>query len=250
MKGKFGFIPLGDLLLLNSDNRNSPMQDIIALHKMVKQSETYNFMAAQFQVISQLHPDKWQKYLQDYWDEQLCALLRYGFPLDFSAQSPLHHEITNHSSTVLYKDDVKAYLNEEKEFQAIFGPFKYPPFDNMHFSPFLTRKKPGAAHRRVIVGLSYPFCSAVNTGIDPEAYLGSPFLLTLPTIDTITHKVKENGKGSLLYKIDLSRIFRHVKLDPKDYNLLDYILKGLISILACLLGSNMAWPSFRESAMP
>ena len=95
-------------------------------------------MGAQIQVISQLYKDKWQKYLQDYWDEQLCALLRYGFPLDFNAESPLHHEITNHSSAVLYKDDVKAYLNEEKEFQAIFGPFKDPPFDNMHFVPFLT----------------------------------------------------------------------------------------------------------------
>ena len=90
----------------------------------------------------------------------------------------------------------------------------------------MTREKPGAAHRRVIVDLSYPFGTAVNTGIDPDTYLGTPFLLTLLTIDTITHKVKENGKGSLLYKIDLSRAFRHVKLDPKDYNLLGLYLEG------------------------
>ena len=93
------------------------------------------------------------------------------------------------------------------------------------FSLFNT-KKPGAAHRRVIVDLSYPFGTAVNTGIDPDAYLGTPFLLTLPTIDTITHKVKKNGKGSLLYKIDPSRAFKHVKLDPKDYNLLGLYLEG------------------------
>ena len=66
----------------------------------------------------------------------------------------------------------------------------------------------------------------MNTGVDPDSYLGTPFLLTLPAIDTITQKVKENGKGSLLYKIDLSRAFRHVKLDPKDYNLLGLHLQG------------------------
>ena len=96
----------------------------------------------------------------------------------------------------------------------------------MHFSPFLTHEKPGAKHRGVIVDLSYPFGGSVNTGVDPDSYLGTPFLLTLPTIDTITQKVKENGKGSLLYKIDLSRAFRHVNLDAKDYNLLGLYLEG------------------------
>ena len=136
IKGKFGFIPLGDLVLPNSDDRNPPMKDIIALHNIVKQSGTHNFIGAQIEVISQLDPDKWQKYLQGYWDEQLCALLRYGFPLDFNLESPLEHKITNHSSAILYENDVKAYLNEEKQFKAIYGPFKHPPFDNMHFLPF------------------------------------------------------------------------------------------------------------------
>ena len=56
----------------------------------------------------------------------------------------------------------------------------------------------------------------MNAGVDSDTYLQTPFLLTLSTLDNITQKVKENGKGSLLYKIDLSRAFRHVKLDPRD----------------------------------
>ena len=68
-KGKFGFIPLGNLVLPNSDDRNSPMKDIIALHNIVKQSGSHNFIGAQIEVISQLNPDKWQKYLQGYWDK-------------------------------------------------------------------------------------------------------------------------------------------------------------------------------------
>ena len=113
-------------------------------------------------------------YLTDYWDDQLCKLLRYGFPLDFDGNSPLSHVLTNHSSVTQFTEDVKAYINEEKEFQAIYGPYVEPRLDNMHFSPFLTLKKPGAKHRRVIVDLNHPFHSSVNTSIDPDSYLGTP----------------------------------------------------------------------------
>ena len=223
---KYRFIPLGDLIKPHSDIRNPAMADIKLLHSTVKNGNTHNFLGAQVQVKGQLDPDKWEMRLHNYWDEQLCSLIRYGFPLDFNSNSHLLYELTNHSSATHYHKDVKAYLEEEKQFNAIYGPYSEPPLENMHFSPFLTREKPGAKHRRVIVDLSLPHGSSVNAGVQPESYLGTPFLLTLPTIDTITQKVKENGKGSLLYKIDLSRAFRHVKLDPKDYNLLGLHLQG------------------------
>ena len=100
------------------------------------------------------------------------------------------------------------------------GPFKEPPVPDLHVSPFLTCEKPGATNRRVIVDLSYPHGASVNSGVDPDMYLGLEFLLTLPSIDYITNKVLELGKGSLIYKIDISRAFRHIKIDPRDYNLL------------------------------
>ena len=190
------------------------------LHKNVSACKQHNFLGAQIRIESQLNYVAWQKYLVDYWDQQLCYLIKYSFPLDFNCNNPLKHERNNHSSAKLHLDDIKAYITEEKQFKAIYGPFKECPFDNMHFSPFLTCEKPGAPHRRVIVDLSYPPGCSVNDGVTPDVYLDTPFLLTLPMIDTITQKVKENGKGSLLYKIDLSRAFRHVKIDPKDYNLL------------------------------
>ena len=223
---KYEFIPLGDLIKPQSDIRNPTIADIKLLHSTVKNGTTHNFLGAQVQVKGQLDPDKWEMRLHDYWDVQLCSLIRYGFPLDFDSNSHLLYELINHSSATHHHKDVKAYLEEEKHFNAIYGPYSEPPLENMHFSPFLTREKPGAKHRRVIVDLSFPHGSSVNAGVQPESYLGTPFLLTLPTIDTITQKVKENGKGSLLYKIDLSRAFRHVKLDPKDYNLLGLHLQG------------------------
>ena len=61
------------------------------------------------------------------------------------------------------------------------------------------------------------FCTVSN--ISKDVYLGTPFLLTLPSIDTITNKVRQLGKGSHLYKVDITRAFRHIKIDPRDYHL-------------------------------
>ena len=190
-------------------------------------------MKCQIQIQSQLKPDVWQKYLTNYWDSQLLLLLRYGFPLDFDHNSPLESVEENHSSANQYKKDVQAYLNKEKEFGAMLGPFKNSPIESLHVSPFLTRDNPGGTHRRVIVDLNFPHGYSVNAGVQSDTYLGTPFLLTLPTIENITNKVKQLGKGCHLYKIDLSRAFRHVKLDPKDNNLLGLRLDDLY-IDSCL----------------
>ena len=68
--------------------------------------------------------------------------------------------------------------------------------------------------------LSFPHGRAVNTNISKDSYLGTDFILTLPSIDHITNKIKQLGKGSLIYKVDISRAFRHIKIDPRDYFLL------------------------------
>ena len=224
---KFGFIPLGDLTLPNIDLQKQSTENIFDIHRRIKVSGNHNYMGTQIQIQSQLKPDIWQKYLNNYWDSQLVLLLRYGFPLDFDYASPLKSVHQNHSSATDHTEDVKAYLTEEKDFGAMLGPFQEPPIGNLHISPFLTRDKPGGAHRRVIVDLSFPHGYSVNAGVQSDTYLGTPFLLTLPTIDNITNKVKQLGKGCHLYKIDLSRAFRHVKLDPKDYNLLGLRLNDL-----------------------
>ena len=45
-----------------------------------------------------------------------------------------------------------------------------------------------------------------------------------PTVDNITGKLRSWGNEAVLYKIDLSRAFRQIRIDPSDYNLL--CLKG------------------------
>ena len=84
----------------------------------------------------------------------------------------------------------------------------------------MTHEKLGAPHCRVITDLSFPGGQSVNAGVDPDKYLGSKFFLTLPTIDTITNKLMKLDKGALIYKINISIAFRHVKIDPADYKYL------------------------------
>ena len=161
-------------------------------------------------------------------------LIGYGFPLDFDHNVSLVNDECNHKSAADFKEDVEVYLQKEKGLGAILGPFKEPPVKNLHISLFMTREKADSKHRRVIIDLSFPPDHSINAGVTPDIYLGKPFLLTLPTIDDITRKIIKLGRGSLLYKIDVSRVFRHVKMDPKDYSLLglrlqDYFIDTCLS---------------------
>ena len=84
----------------------------------------------------------------------------------------------------------------------------------------MSREKPNSDRRRVIIDLSWPLGASVNSGIDKTSYLNSAFSLTFPTVDDITTELTHLGRGALLCKVDISRAFCHVKVDPGDYDLL------------------------------
>ena len=219
-KYKFGFIPLGNLCLPHRVYPREGGLDSIAMHHRLKHSKANNFMGEQIPIKSQLNPDAWERHLQHYWDKQLPLLVRFGFPLDYDRGGVLKSQEENHTSAKYFPEDIKAYLNEEISHGAIVGPFKERPIDNLHVSPMMTRDKPNAPHRRVIIDLSFPQGLSVNAGVEKDIYLQTPFILKLPTIDNITDQVKSLGRGCKLYKVDISRAFRHIKLDPSDYDLL------------------------------
>ena len=179
--------------------------------------------------MSKLNYEKWAQYLTTYWDWQLPLLIKYGFPLDFDRTSDTNCEKINHKSATEYPEHVTAYLQEELNNKAILGPFKNPPIENLHVSPLMTRDKTSSANRRVIIDLSWPLEHSVNSGVGGDCYLGTESVLTYPSIDNITNKVLKLGKGCKIFKIDISRVFRHVPIDPGDLDLLglyweDYFL--------------------------
>ena len=141
-----------------------------------------------------------------------------GFPLDMRPDSSLKCDYSNHKSATLFPSHVKSYLHEEKQFNTIFGPYEKEPFPGMQCSPFITQEKPDSENRRVIVDISWPRGASMNDGVESDQYLGTKFLLTFPSIDDITAQVTRLDRGCLLYKVDTSRAFSHIKMDPFHYN--------------------------------
>ena len=217
---KVGFIPMGELQVPAAVVQSVSKADPLTLHQIIKASGEYNFKHCQIPIKSQLNPDAWDELLKGYWDTQLPLLIRFGFPLDFDRKTPLESHMENHRSAKDFPQDIRAYLEEERTYDAILGPFDAPPLPNLHTSPFMTRDKPHSKNRRVIVDLSFPQGRSVNAGSAQNVYLNTPFLLKLPTIDHVVKRVRLLGKGCKIYKIDIKRAFRHVKLDPLEYDLL------------------------------
>ena len=121
-------------------------------------------------------------------------------------------------SAIDYHDHVSKYIEEELKYGAMYGPFVTKPFD-CHISPFLTRHKPNSDNRRVIVDLSRPVGQSVNGGVAKDKYLNTYFNLNYPSVDNV-NKLKQLGDWALLFKIDISRAFRHLRIDPGDLDLL------------------------------
>ena len=99
MGNAFGVIPLSPLMLYQGPKTNNTVvSDILALHKMVKNSKCPNYMGIRIPVSSKLNIKNWKYYLADYWDKQLVDLLEFGFPLDFDRKCELHSTEENHTS--------------------------------------------------------------------------------------------------------------------------------------------------------
>ena len=84
----------------------------------------------------------------------------------------------------------------------------------------MTREKLNSLNRRVIIYLSWPIGESVNAGVTSDKYLGVDFVLSYPSVDNMINKVLKLGKGCEIFKVDISRAFGHVPIDPGDLDLL------------------------------
>ena len=189
-------------------------------------------MHARIPLNTQLKVHSWKKYLHSYWDQQLVDLIQFGFPLEFDRRIALQSTEVNHNSALKYPEHVSKYIQEELRYGTVLGPFKQFPF-TCHVSPFLTRDKPNSNNRRVILDLSFPPGNSVNAGVSKDKYLGSYFELKYPSVDHIVDSLKQLGPTALLYQIDISRAFRHIRIDPGDLDLLglkhgEYFIDGTL----------------------
>ena len=197
--------------------------DPVLCHKEVRATGAYNFQQAKIPLPSKINFSLLEDLSQNYWDYQLPYFLKFGFPLDFphEKENLLKSTEESHASTNKFPNHVKTYLDTERQHKTIFGPYKDPPYGNSTYvSPFMSREKPDSDNRIIIIDLSWPLGVSVNTFTTSNVYLNTVYKLQYPTIDNIISTLTKLGPGTLLYKVDLSRAFRQLCIDPLDFNLL------------------------------
>ena len=188
---------------------------------------THNFAGARRRVPSGLCIEAWKRHLCDYTDHNITDFLAFGWPINCDRGAPLQSTFTNHPSAAKHPEDIEHYVNTELTFQALAGPFRGPPVGGFHVSPLMTRPKKDSTRRRVIVDQSWPDGIRVNT------YIDGPAEITLPTMDYMENRLLRLGKGAYLYKTDLARGYRQLRVDPGDWPRLGFAHKGQFFMDIC-----------------
>ena len=216
----FGFIPKAPLQVYTGEVvhwQNIP--NTLEAHQLIKATKIPNYMKCLIPVQSGLNIKAWRAHLSNYWDQQLCDLLEFGFPLDFDRNCTRNSTEVNHTSAIQNSQHISQFIQEEIDHNAMLGPFDSKPI-RMHVSPLLVRDKQNSNSKRTIMDLSWPKVASVNDGVKKDVYLGTEYDLRYPSVDTITNSLKILGTSAQMYKIDISRAFRHIKVDPADIDLL------------------------------
>ena len=223
---EFGFMPVTMTKHVYPLSKNSYIdcQDealyLNKIHTMVRSYGCPNYKGARIPVFSGLNIKAWRQVLCNYDIPNLVEYLEFGFPLgvDYSIFNFKNFD-KNHLSAIQRPEGVAKYFEIEVEKQAMFGPFDKPPFKNIHYSPLMARDKPDGGVR-IIVDLSWPQGNSLNSCVPSDIYDDIPFLLKYPTIDQVVERIQCLGPSAMLFKVDLERAFRNLRVDPYAYPLL------------------------------
>jgi hypothetical protein len=152
-------------------------------------SGTHNFLARVAPVTSHLNINLLRALSDSHFDPQIIDLLHFGFPLDLEKSNFIpSSKIKNHSSSLQFSTAVLALMTAPKD----------------------------GCKRPVIVDLSFPSIheQSVNSSVSNSHYVGTPFNLKLPTIDTVSQVLTLVGNNVKI--LDLAQAFRQLSLDPFD----------------------------------
>ena len=71
--------------------------------------------------------------------------------------------------------------------------------------------------KRIILNLSHPYGNSVNDNVSRDKFDGQKFTLKFPPIDDIAGKIVDlKDQDPVLYKADVARAFRNIRVDPVD----------------------------------
>ena len=187
-----------------------------------------NRWGAKHRVTSKWNLDKFEQLLKDYEDKEIVKWLKYVWPIGrLQYLEEPEHSSKNHKGATEFPQDLEKYIKKEQSYGAVKGPYRKIPFNGkVGISPLSTRPKKDSTERRVILDLSFPIGGAVNDGIPKDTYMGFAVKLTFPKTDDFAVRIFQLGEGCCMFKVDLSRYFRQIPLDPGDYALIGYVING------------------------
>ena len=137
--------------------------DIFSIYHAVLRSGVPNYLSARISLPTGFNIRTWRKCLHDY-DRELCDFLEFGWPMDYKRHIAPTSTCYNHSSALSHSNDVIAYIDKERDYGALVGPFIHPPFQPwFQTNPLMTRPKKSSNDRRVIMDLSWPRDFSVMT---------------------------------------------------------------------------------------
>lgn len=193
-----------------------------------------NFLGARIPISSGLNIPVWRNRLKAYHDYDLCDFLEFGWPIGYHAEKPPIDSNKNHPSAQFYTAHVKKFIDTEISHKALIGPFRAPPFSPWtKCSPIMTRPKKDSMDRRIIIDMSFPEGHAVNDGISTTDYFGHNITYTLPTIADLIARLQQQGKAAYLWKADLARAYRQLRVDPIDTPFLGIRFNGQYFLDLC-----------------
>lgn len=205
-----------------------------ALYDAVKSFNLPNFLGARKRVPSALNLKQWEYELASYHDREICYFLRYGWPVGYHLETPPVSVQENHESARSYSQHIHHYIDTELAHEAIIGPFKSSPFSPWtRLSPLMTRPKRDSDKRRVIVDMSFPTGEAVNDGISISSIYGRDTTYTLPTVQDLAAIIQNSPSTAWLWKADLARAYRQLRVDPIDTPLLGFGIDSDIYVDLC-----------------
>ena len=74
--------------------------------------------------------------------------------------------------------------------------------------------------QRTTMDLSWPKGASVNASVQKDICLGTKYILNYPSTDLITNSSSKLGPAAQVYKVNISRAFKQIKIDPVDIDLL------------------------------
>lgn len=209
--------------------------ELTETYKLIKAHNAPNFKGASIPVVSDLNIPVWEAKLSAYYDVKLCQFLKFSWPLGYHLDVPPATVTDNHPSALNNMAHVRDFIEKELNFKAILSPFDDIPFDNWcRISPMMTRPKKGSDDRRIILDLSYPRGVSVNDGISTKDHYGRDITYSLPTIADFIEILKCAGTVALMWKSDLTRAYRQLRVDQLDAPLLGMMVEGKVYIDLCL----------------